>query len=82
MEQVRGRQYIHQRSLERDFLASASGKFAPSRQSLHPGIETLRFGKIDMRDGPKKPLQELSLSWPLQRFEGVDKQVEKSIFSR
>src|ERR1017187_8746060 len=38
-QQIRGRQYVHQRGLERDFLADALGKFALPSQDLVPKIK-------------------------------------------
>jgi hypothetical protein len=60
----------------------AFGKFSPARYDLIPDIETLGFGKISVGDRQKESLQELPASWQLQRFEGVEKQLQKGILTR
>src|ERR1017187_9278564 len=75
-QQIRGRQYVHQRGLERDLLTEALGKFALPCECLVPEIKALRLGKLHMSDRSQKALQKLPASRTLQSVKRVGQQLE------
>src|SRR5215470_17356344 len=69
-------EHVHEGRLQRNMTACRIGQLPPASEHLIPNLHAFRVTQIEMRDGVKKTLEELSARRKIKTFERIRKQLE------